>query len=89
MGNLPSLQWNWKAEGEPKMRNPSKKTIKHMAKIVLFQNDSYNPIIRDIRKWENMNPKLARRERWRFYYAYFNIVWNKSKKTIKENDIYE
>lgn len=66
------------------MGNPSKKTIKHMARIVLFQNDSYNPIIRDIRKWENMNPKLARRERWRFYYAYFSIVWNiLYKKTIK------
>lgn len=71
------------------MGNPSKKTIKHMARIVLFQNDSYNPIIRDIRKWENTNPKFARRERWRFYYAYFNIVWNIYKKTIKENDIYE
>lgn len=71
------------------MRNPSKKTIKHMAGIALFQNDSYNPIIRDIRKWENINPKLARQERWRFYYAYFSIVWNKSKKTIEENDIYE
>ena len=66
------------------MGNPSKKTIKHMARIVLFQNDSYNPIIRDILKWENMNPKLARRERWRFYYAYFSIVWNiLYKKTIK------
>lgn len=71
------------------MGNPSKKTIKHMARIVLFQNDSYNPIIRDIRKWENINPKLARREQWRFYYAYFSIVWNKPKKTIEENDIYE
>lgn len=71
------------------MRNLSKKTIKHMARKALFQNDSYNPIIRDIRKWDNINPKLAIRERWRFYYAYFIIVWNKSKKTIKENDIYE
>lgn len=51
--------------------------------------DPYNPIIRDIRKWENMNPKFAKRERWRFYYAYFIIVRNKSKKAIKENDIYE
>ena len=71
------------------MRNPSKKTMKHMAKRTLFQMDPYNPIIRDIRKWEDINPKLASQERWRFYYAYFNIVWNKPKKTIKENDIYE
>lgn len=71
------------------MRNPSKKTIKYMARKALFQMDPYNPIIRDIRKWENVNPKFARRERWRFYYAYFIIVCNKSKKTIKENDIYE
>lgn len=56
------------------MRNPSKKTIKHMARIALFQNDSYNPIIRDIRKWENMNPKLASLERWRFYYVYQKIL---------------
>lgn len=84
MGNLSGLQLNWKAKGESKMRNPSKKTIKHMARIALFQNDSYNPIIRDIRKWENINPKLARQERWRFYYAYFNIVWNKSKKKKKQ-----
>ena len=71
------------------MRNPSKKTIKHMARKALFQMDPYNPIIRNIRRWEDINPKLARRERWRFYYAYFIIVRNKSKKAIKENDIYE
>src|SRR5699024_7016398 len=71
-----------------KVKNLSKKHLKHMAKRALFQMDPYNPIIRDIRKWENMNPKFARRERWRFYYAYFNIVWNKSKKATKENDIY-
>lgn len=71
------------------MRNPSKKTIKHMARKALFQIDPYNPIIRNIRRWEDINPKLASQERRRFYYAYFNIVWNKSKKTIKENDIYE
>ena len=51
-----------------------------MARKSLFQMDPYNPVIRDIRKWENMNPKLASQERWRFYYAYFIIVWNKSKK---------
>lgn len=71
------------------MRNPSKKTIKYMARKALFQMDPYNPIIRNIRRWEGINPELARQERWRFYYAYFIIVWNKSKKAIKENDIYE
>lgn len=71
------------------MRNPSKKTIKHIARKALFQMDPYNPIIRNIRRWEDINPELARQERWRFYYAYFIIVWNKSKKAIKENDIYE
>lgn len=56
------------------MRNPSKKTMKHMAKRALFQMDPYNPIIRDIRKWENMNPKLVRLKRWRFYYVYQKIL---------------
>ena len=67
------------------MRNPSKKTIKHMARIVLFQNDSYNPIIRDIRKWENMNPKLARRERWRFYYVYQKILMSEKIKKYAQS----
>ena len=44
------------------MRNLSKKTMKHMAKRTLFQMDPYNPIIRDIRKWEDINPKLASQE---------------------------
>lgn len=52
------------------MRNPSKKTIKHMARVALGQNDPYNPINRDIRKWEKMFSKLAARERWRFFYCY-------------------
>lgn len=56
------------------MKNLSKKTIKHLARMALFQMDPYNPIIRDIRKWESMNPKLARRERWRFYYAYLRVL---------------
>lgn len=67
------------------MRNPSKKTIKHMARIALFQNDSYNPIIRDIRKWENMNPKLARRERWRFYYVYQKILMSEKIKKYSQS----
>lgn len=65
------------------MKNLSKKHLKHLWNRYLFHSNYYNPIIRDIRKWENMNPKFARRERWRFYYAYFNIVWNKSKKNNK------
>lgn len=56
------------------MRNLSKKTIKHLARMALFQMDPYNPIIRDIRKWESMNPEFARRERWRFYYVYRKIL---------------
>lgn len=56
------------------MKNLSKKHLKHMAKRALFQMDPYNPIIRDIRKWENMNPKLIRLERWRFYYVYQKIL---------------
>lgn len=56
------------------MRNLSKKTIKHLARMALFRMDPYNPIIRDIRKWERMNPELARRERWRFYYVYRKIL---------------
>ena len=56
------------------MRNPSKKTLKHMARIALSQNDPYNPINRNIRKWEKMFPKLAARERWRFFYFYYNTL---------------
>lgn len=56
------------------MRNLSKKTIKHLARMALFRMDPYNPIIRDIRKWERINPELARRERWRFYYAYLRVL---------------
>lgn len=64
------------------MRNPSKKTLKHLARVALSQNDPYNPIIRDIRKWEKLCPSLAARERWRFFYVYdhmFNFA-SKSKK---------
>lgn len=56
------------------MRNPSKKTIKHMARVALGQNDPYNPINRDIRKWEKRFPKLAARERWRFFYYYNKML---------------
>lgn len=73
MGDLSSLQRHRKIKEESKMRNPSKKTIKHMARKALFQIDTYNPIVRDIRRWENMNPELARRERWKFYYVYQKI----------------
>ena len=62
------------------MRNPSKKTIKHMARKALFQIDTYNPIVRDIRRWENMNPELVRRERWKFYYVYQKIFMEEKKK---------
>lgn len=48
------------------MENPSKKTLKHMARVALNQNDPYNPINRDIRKWEKKSPKLAARERFAF-----------------------
>lgn len=61
------------------MRNLSKKTIKHLARMALFQMDPYNPIIRDIRKWESMNPEFARRERWRFYYVYRKILMAKER----------
>lgn len=50
------------------MRNPSKKTLKHMARVALDQNDPYNPINRDIRKWEKRFPSLAAKERFRFFY---------------------
>lgn len=56
------------------MRNLSKKTIKHLTRTALFRMDPYNPIIRDIRKWESINPELARQERWRFYYVYRKIL---------------
>lgn len=56
------------------MRNPSKKTLKHMARVALGQNDPYNPINRNIRKWEKMFPKLAARERWRFFYYYNKML---------------
>lgn len=49
--------------------------MKHMARRALFQMNPYNPIIRDIRKWEGMNPKLAKREKWRFYHVYQRVVW--------------
>ena len=50
------------------MRNPSKKTIKHMARVALDQNDPYNPINRDIRKWEKKCPNLAPIEHFQFFY---------------------
>lgn len=56
------------------MRNPSKKTLKHMARIALSQNDPYNPINRDIRKWEKKCPSLAAKERWRFFYVYVHML---------------
>lgn len=56
------------------MRNPSKKTLKHLARVALSQNDSYNPINRDIRKWEKKCPNLAARERWRFFYCYTKML---------------
>lgn len=56
------------------MRNPSKKTIKHMARVELNQNDPYNPINRDIRKWEKKCPRLAERERFRFFYYYNKML---------------
>lgn len=56
------------------MRNPSKKTLKHMARVALDQNDPYDPINRDIRKWEKKSPKLARRERWLFVYFYNKML---------------
>lgn len=56
------------------MRNPSKKTLKHMARVALSQNDPYNPINRDIRKWEKLCPSLAARGRWRFFYVYVHML---------------
>lgn len=56
------------------MRNPSKKTLKHMARVALSQNNLYNPINRNIRKWEKKSPKFAARERWRFFYCYNMIL---------------
>lgn len=67
------------------MRNLSKKHLKHMAKRALFQMDPYNPIIRDIQKWENMNPKFARRERWRFYYVYQKILMSEKIKKYAQS----
>lgn len=56
------------------MRNPSKKTLKHMARVALSQNDPYNPINRDIRKWGKLCPSLAAKERWRFFYVYVHML---------------
>lgn len=67
------------------MRNLSKKHLKHMAKRALFQMDPYNPIIRDIRKWENINPKFVRRERWRFYYVYQKILMSEKIKKYSQS----
>lgn len=55
------------------MKNPSKKTLKHMAKKTLCQNDPCNPFIMNIRNWERASPKLAARARWRFYYVYMML----------------
>ena len=66
------------------MRNPSKKTLKHMARIALSQNDPYNPINRNIRKWEKMFPRLAARERFRFFY-YYNKMLDFARRSKKGN----
>lgn len=56
------------------MGNPSKKTLKHMARVTLDQNDPYDPINRDIRKWGKKCPSLAARERFRFFYYYNKML---------------
>lgn len=66
------------------VRNPSKKTIKHMARVALGQNDHYNPINRDIRKWEKKCPRLAARERFRFFY-YYNKMLQFARRSKKGN----
>ena len=66
------------------MGNPSKKTLKHMARVALNQNDPYNPINRDIRKWEKKSPKLAARERFCFFY-YYNKMLRFARESKKGN----
>ena len=60
--------------GDIFVRNPSKKTIKHMARVALDQYDPINPINRNIRKWERLLPSPAVRKRWRFFYFYYNTL---------------
>ena len=66
------------------VRNPSKKTLKHMARVALDQNDPYNPINRDIRKWGKKCPRLAARERFRFFY-YYNKMLDFARRSKKGN----
>lgn len=66
------------------MRNPSKKTLKHMARVALSQNDPYNPINRDIRKWEKLVPSRAASERWKFFYCY-NTMLDYTRRSTKGN----
>lgn len=66
------------------VRNPSKKTLKHMARVALDQNDPYNPINRDIRKWGKKYPRLAARERFRFFY-YYNKMLDFARSSKKGN----
>lgn len=66
------------------MRNPSKKTIKHMARVALDQNDPYNPINRDIRKYEKRFPSLTAKERFRFFY-YYNKMLDFARRSKKGN----
>ena len=66
------------------VRNPSKKTLKRMARVELNQNDPYNPINRDIRKWEKKCPNLAPIERFEFFY-YYNETLQFAKKSKKGN----
>ena len=66
------------------VRNPSKKTLKHMARVALDQNDPYNPINRDIRKWGKKYPRLAARERFLFFY-YYNKMLDFARRSKKGN----
>ena len=55
-----------------------------MARVALGQNDPYNPINRNIHKWEKMFPKLAARERFCFFY-YYNKMVGYARRSTKGN----